>query len=110
MQVNGDKYHEEAIGDGPINAFDIALKKALSIKYPEVNDIELSGYGIGLSNGDPSTASEVEVCIKVKFNGIEIASIVRGTNQNRAGETALEDAYNCCIVLSRKGRSEKVSG
>ncbi|MDD5147134.1 MAG: alpha-isopropylmalate synthase regulatory domain-containing protein [Candidatus Daviesbacteria bacterium] len=98
VQVNGDKYHKEAIGDGPINAFDIALKKALSAKYPEVNEIRLLGYGVSLPNGDPSTAAEVEVCIKVEFDGEEITSVVRDTNQQRAGEKALADAYNCCII------------
>lgn len=112
IRANGNMYHEEAVGDGPINAFDIALKKALSVKYPEVNDIKLvpEGYRINLSNGDATTASEVEVCIKVEFKGKEIASLVRGTNQNRAGEAALADAYNACIIEFRKEREEQVLG
>lgn len=113
VRVNGDKYYEEAIGEGPINAFDIALKKALSVKYPEVNDIELSkegGYRFSVSDGDTSTASEVEVCVTVEFHGKKITSVARGTSQNRAGEAALADAYNCCIVENRRGQREKVSG
>lgn len=100
VRVNGDKYHEEAVGDGPINAFDIALKKVLSGKYPEVNEIELypSGYRVTTSNGDTTTASEVEVCITALFRGKKVNSIVRGTSQNRAGEAALADLYNCCIL------------
>lgn len=104
VRVNGDVHSKKAIGDGPINAFDIALKKALSAKYPEVKDIRLKpeGYSINLSNGDTTTASEVEVCVVVEFRGKEITSIIRGTNQNRAGEESLGDVYNCCILEVRR--------
>lgn len=107
VRVNGGVYYEEATGDGPINAFDIALKQALSTKYPEVNNIKLKsgGYRINLLNGNATTASEVEVSVTVEFNGKEINSIARGPNQNRAGETALADAYNCCIISYRKSES-----
>lgn len=111
VRVDGHIYHERAFGDGPINAVDIALKKALEVKYPEVNDIKLvpSGYRLNSLNGDSSTASEVEVCVVVEFHGKEITSIARGTNQNRAGVAALSDAYNCCIIENRKEQKEKVS-
>lgn len=102
VQVNGNKYREESIGDGPLNAFDIALKNALIIKYPEVNDVKLLGYGISLPNGDSSTAAEVEVCVKIEFRGKEITSIIRGTNQQRASEDALVDAYNYCIDVAKR--------
>lgn len=106
VRVNGDRYYEEASGDGPINAYDIALKQALSKKYSEVNNIKLiplTGYRVTLLDGDTSTASEVEVSITVEFEDREITSIARGPNQNRAGEAALADAYNCCIIEHRKG-------
>lgn len=102
VQINGDVYHEEATGDGQIHAIDNALKKVLSVIYPEVNEIKLSGYEVGLPNGDSTTAAEVEVCIKVVFNGEEITSIARDTNQRKAAQSALADAYNCAIVESRR--------
>lgn len=102
VRVNGNQFHEEATGDGSFNAFDIALKKALINKYPEVKDIKLTGYGVGLPNGDFSTAAVVEVCIKVEFNGKEMTSIVRGTNQQRAAEDALVEAYNGCIIEKKR--------
>ena len=109
VRINGDQYFEEAVGVGPINAIDIALKKVLLTNCPEVSDIELLDYSsVGLLEGNPNTASEVEVCVKVRFNGEEVTSVVRGTNQNRVGVDALEDAYNYCIIKHRRRTREKV--
>lgn len=51
-------------GDGPINALDIALRKALSRFYPAVNKIRLTDYKVRVLDGKSATASKVRVLIE----------------------------------------------
>lgn len=101
VNINGHKCHEVSTGDGPINAYDRALRKALSERYPEVNEVKLLDYGILKQNGDQSSASEVEAHLLVLFEGNEITSRARGTDQDRAGEDAFADIYKYCILKRR---------
>lgn len=51
-------------GDGPVNALDIALRKALSRFYPAVNKIRLTDYKVRVLDGKSATASKVRVLIE----------------------------------------------
>ena len=43
----GDKsFHEVAVGNGPVNAVDTAIRKALVAAYPSLADIELVDYKV----------------------------------------------------------------
>lgn len=105
VKVNGFIYHERSSGDGPINAYDRALRKALSEKYPQVNEIKLLDYEILKQNGDQSSASEVEARLLVLFEGNEVTSRVRGTDQDRVGEDAFADIYKYCILKTAMAAS-----
>lgn len=98
VQVNGDIHEEEATGDGPINAFDLALKKALSQKYPQINNIEIDDYTVTLPQGESGSAAEVEVYVRLKANGDTWTSRVRGTDQQRTGEDALIQGYKYYLL------------
>lgn len=107
VQVNGDKLHAESLGNGQINAFDNALKKALVSKYPEVNEITIGDrpedYQVtGSKNGSGTgSAEEVEVFVRLVCKDESWTSRVRGTDQQRAGEDALVDGYRFFILKSR---------
>lgn len=105
VHVNGDIYHEAAEGDGLINAFDLALKKALAHKYPEVHAITLGDNhdDYKVTKFGKGTAAEVEVFARfVDSNGQVWTSRVRGTDQQRAGEDAIVQAYQYHILKGRK--------
>lgn len=101
VKVGGEVYHQASTGDGPINAYDQALRKILSDKYPEVNKVKLQDYEVLKQNGDQSSASEVEARLLVVYEGNEVTSRVRGTSQQRVGEDAFANIYNY-IILSQK--------
>jgi len=44
--VNGKTHHEAAVGNGPVNAVDTAIRKALSQVYPLLSDVELIDYKV----------------------------------------------------------------
>ena len=39
-------FHEAAVGNGPVNAVDTAMRKALVAAYPSLADVELVDYKV----------------------------------------------------------------
>src|SRR5262249_19714669 len=53
-----------AEGDGPVNALDNALRKALSTIYPRLNEMHLVDYKVRVINSSEGTAARVRVVIE----------------------------------------------
>lgn len=65
LEVAGEMEHTAADGDGPVNALDGALIKALARFYPEVTQMELVDYKVRVLSGDQTgTASVIRVQIE----------------------------------------------
>jgi 2-isopropylmalate synthase len=61
----GDKVqHVVGEGDGPVNALDAALRKALENLYPSIRDIHLIDYKVRVVNAKAGTAARVRVIIE----------------------------------------------
>ena len=61
-----------AEGDGPVNALDVALRRALSRFYPKLADVRLSDYKVRvLDSASDTTASSVRVLIE-STNGVSV--------------------------------------
>jgi 2-isopropylmalate synthase len=52
-----------AEGDGPVNALDAALRKALLPFYPELDRIQLADYKVRIINGQAGTAARTRVLV-----------------------------------------------
>lgn len=64
LKVNGVQEHTAAAGDGPVNALDNALRKALLKFYPVIERIHLTDYKVRVINGEQGTAARVRVFIQ----------------------------------------------
>ena len=66
IEVKGKTEHTVAVGDGPVNALDNALRKALVKFYPVLNEMKLTDFKVRvISNKTKSgTASYVRVLIE----------------------------------------------
>lgn len=53
-----------AEGDGPVNALDSALRKALERFYPQIAEIKLTDYKVRVLDSNNATASKVRVLIE----------------------------------------------
>jgi 2-isopropylmalate synthase len=62
--VNGRSEIAGAEGDGPVNALDLALRRALTSFYPELSAVRLSDYKVRVINGKDATAARVRVLIE----------------------------------------------
>jgi 2-isopropylmalate synthase len=63
LQVRGKQEYTVAEGDGPVNALDAALRKALRPFYPEIDAIELDDYKVRIINGQHGTGARTRVLI-----------------------------------------------
>ena len=63
IRVGGRLFHTAADGDGPVNAMDEALRKALGESYPEIRQLRLADYKVRVIDGRAGTASRVRVLI-----------------------------------------------
>ena len=66
LQVNGKTEHHVAEGDGPVNALDGALRKALAPHYPAMDGVHLSDYKVRVINSKDETAAQVRVVIECR--------------------------------------------
>ena len=64
LRVGDDLRHEVAEGDGPVNALDAALRKALAANYPSLADMQLVDYKVRVINTEAATAAKVRVVIE----------------------------------------------
>ena len=64
VAVRGDVEHTAGIGNGPVNALDHALRKALEKFYPALRDVHLLDYKVRVLAGRRGTASRVRVLIE----------------------------------------------
>lgn len=56
--------HTAAVGHGPVNALDNALRKALEHFYPQLQEVELLDYKVRVLAGNHGTGSKVRVLIE----------------------------------------------
>jgi 2-isopropylmalate synthase len=64
IRVNGEQFHTAAEGNGPVNALDRALRKALRAKYPELDLFTLTDYKVRVLEATDGTATAVRVLIQ----------------------------------------------
>ena len=64
LTVNEREVHVVAEGDGPVNALDTALRKALSQTFPSLKTMQLVDYKVRVINSTEGTAARVRVLIE----------------------------------------------
>ncbi len=64
IKIDDDVIHTVSEGDGPVNALDIALRKALFEKYPSVKNFKLSDFKVRILDSKDGTAATVRVIIE----------------------------------------------
>ncbi len=64
VKVKGSVEHTASLGDGPVNALDNALRKALKDFYPTLGEMHLSDYKVRVLDEKEGTAARVRVLIQ----------------------------------------------
>ncbi|MEM0896999.1 MAG: citramalate synthase [Verrucomicrobiota bacterium] len=63
LEIDGERFYTVEEGDGPVNALDGALRKALVPHLPELGTIELLDYKVRIIDGHAGTAAKTRVLI-----------------------------------------------
>jgi 2-isopropylmalate synthase len=64
VKVGGVVEHAAAVGAGPVNALDHALRKALEKFYPQLREVKLLDYKVRVLSANRGTESKVRVLIE----------------------------------------------
>ncbi len=93
LNVAGKLEHVVGEGDGPVNALDTALRKALTAYYPRLDEMQLVDYKVRVINSSEGTAARVRVVIESR-DADEVWSTV-GVSENiiEASWLALVDSF-----------------
>lgn len=70
VTVDGKNEISAAEGDGPVNALDKALRKALEVFYPQLNSVRLVDYKVRVLDSQSATSAKVRVLIE-STDGVE---------------------------------------
>jgi len=107
ISVGEEEEITAAEGDGPVNALDNALRKALTKFFPEIEEMGLVDFKVRVIDGGGGTAAKVRVQIESR-DSREIWSTI-GVSENviEASWQALVDSVQ--YKLSREITSDKKS-
>ncbi|MCX5712819.1 MAG: citramalate synthase [Candidatus Omnitrophica bacterium] len=94
LKVKGVKEHTAAEGDGPINALDNALRKALKEFYPTLAKMHLSDFKVRVLDEKAGTASKVRVLIQSQDEDDSWSTIGVHENIIEASWQALVDSID----------------
>jgi 2-isopropylmalate synthase len=102
LAVGQDVRHEVAEGDGPVNALDAALRKALATIFPHLNRMHLLDYKVRVINAQEGTAARVRVSIQ-STDGERVWGTV-GVSENviEASWLALADSFHFYLGTGAK--------
>jgi 2-isopropylmalate synthase len=101
VEVGGEVLHTAADGNGPVNALDRALRKALGAFYPLIDDVHLVDYKVRILDGDAATAAKTRVLIESRdAAGVPWTTVGSATNIIAASELALVDSLEYAIWKS----------
>ena len=101
VRVGTDIEHTAADGNGPVNALDNALRKALERFYPELKNIVLSDYKVRVLDGFEGTGSKVRVLITMRDEHSSWNTVGVSSNIIEASWRALVDSILHYLMKQR---------
>jgi 2-isopropylmalate synthase len=100
VEVEGEVLHTAADGNGPVNALDAALRKALRAFYPALDDVHLVDYKVRILDGNAATAARTRVVIDSMDGARTWSTMGSDTNIIAASAVALIDSLEYAIWKS----------
>lgn len=112
LRMGGEIRHEVAEGDGPVNALDAAIRKALLEFYPNLAQMSLVDYKVRVVNAEAGTAARIRVMVESADKDETWGTIGVDENIIQASWMALNDAieYKLCKDELRRQRQAHEAG
>ena len=102
VRVDGKSEHRVAEGDGPVNALDNALRKALLAFYPNLAEMHLVDFKVRVLESQAGTAARVRVLIQSQDPHDSWWTIGVSENIIEASWQALVDSVEYKLLKDRK--------
>lgn len=104
VQVGDEIFHEVAEGNGPVNALNLALRKAIQQFYPALRDVHLKDYKVRILNSESGTGAIVRVLIDSTDGERSWSMVGASTNIIEASWIALSDSIEYFLLTDRERR------
>ncbi len=104
VKVAGIEEHTAAEGNGPVNALDNALRKALEEFYPSLKEVRLTDYKVRVLDVKAGTAAPVRVLVESGDPKESWGTVGVSTNIIEASWQALVDSLEYKLLKKRKAR------
>jgi len=100
VEVGDQVMHTAADGNGPVNALDSAVRKALLPIYPQLAAVRLTDYKVRILDADAGTAARTRVLITSSDGRTTWRTVGCGTNVIEASWIALADALEYALTVA----------
>jgi 2-isopropylmalate synthase len=100
VRVKGEVLHTAAEGNGPVNAMDNALRKALVGYYPQIAHFHLSDYKVRILDSDHGTEAITRVLIDTRNSNQRWSTVGASTNIIEASWRALADSMEYGLLVA----------
>ena len=105
VRVGEEVFHTAAEGNGPVNALDDAVRKALVQFYPEIRAIKLVDYKVRIIDSAAGTGASVRVLIESTDGEQTWTTVGSSTDIIEASWLALADSLE--YWLARRGEQAR---
>ncbi len=102
VQVHHEVMHTAADGDGPVNALDSAIRKALLPYYPQLAEVKLVDYKVRIIDEHRGTAATPRVLIETACGDERWSTIGASHNIIEASWQALRDSLELPLLRRRQ--------
>lgn len=99
VRVKENVYETESYGDGPINALDGALRKAIENIFPILKEVKLTDYKVRVLDSQEGTAAKVRVIVESTDGVKSWGTVGVSTNVIEASWFALLDSIEYKLMM-----------
>jgi 2-isopropylmalate synthase len=108
LKVHGETVYTAAEGNGPVNALDNALRKALLQFYPDIRNVHLSDYKVRVLDEKDATAAKVRVLIESTDFNNTWSTVGVSANIIEASWEALLDSIRYALIGKTRVERESI--
>ncbi len=106
LKIDDQVVHTAAEGNGPVNAMDNALRKALEKVFPEIGRMRLTDYKVRVLDEKDATSATVRVLIESRDSSSSWYTVGVSTNIIEASWQALMDSMEYAL-LKQTAKNDK---
>jgi len=98
LVIEGERHHTAHEGNGPVNALDGAVRKALSARFPALAQVKLVDYKVRILDSQSATGARVRVLIESTDGDRYWTTVGSSTDIIEASWLALADAFEYALL------------